>query len=212
MHRHRELLTSFLASAMLTTSLLPVPASFTSLASVVDPAAARRALSLVMPHAPAGYTAAAADTTPGVVVAPSRASLSAPTAPIRPEKLKALIDKTLATPNAGPVSQKMTEGLGLPNPFMAKNAGFSIETTRYALAVGVTPSDRLIFVTRTPELMRLYATDRDARLISAGTMINGVFTPVPVDQARASFEEILRRWDAVGIDAPPATVASSSNS
>lgn len=208
MHHHRELLTSFLASAMLTTSLLPVPGTFSSLASVVDPAAARRALSLVMPHAPAGYTLAVADAR--AVVAPSRASV--PASPIRPEKLKAIIDKTLATPNMNTVSQRMTDGLGLPNPFMAKNATFDLESTRYAIAVGVTPADRIIFLTRTPEMVRLYATDHSARLISAGTMINGVFTPVPVDQARASFEAMLRQWDAVGIGEQPPTVASASNS
>lgn len=211
MYRHRELFTSFLASAMLTSSLLPVPGSISSLASVVDPAAARRALSLVMPHAPAGYTMAAADNAQGAVVAPSRVSV--PASPIRPEKLKSIIDATLATPDVHQVSQKMAEGLGLPTPFMSKNARIETGTTRYSLAVGVTPGDRLIFLTRTPEMMRLYAADRSARLISAGTMVNGVFTPIPVDQARGSFEEALRQWDASPIEAPPATtVASSSNS
>lgn len=212
MHRHRELLTSFLASAMLTTSLLPIPGTFSSLASVVDPAAARRALALVLPHAPAAHAIAAADI-PGPVVAPSRAALSAPTPPIRPEKLKALIDGTLAGTNVHQVSDKMALGLGMPSPFMSKNARLEIGTTRYSLAVGVTPSDRLIFLTRTPEMMRLYATDHDARLISAGTLVNGVFTAVPIDQARVSFEEALRQWDAAPIEAPPAaTVASSANS
>lgn len=210
MHRYREPLTSFLASAILTTSLLPVPGAVSSLASVVDPAAARRALSLAMAHAPAGFTPAAADSVPGAVVAPT--PVSVPTQPIRPEKLKAIIDATLAGDKIYPVSEQMAVGLGMTFPFMSKNARIDVGATRHSLAVGVMPADRLIFLRRTPEMMRLYATDRSAKLLAAGIIVNGVFTAVPLDQARASFEEELRQWDSA-INEPPTTVtAMQSNS
>lgn len=210
MYRYREPLTSFLASAMLTTALLPVPGAFSSLASVVDPAAARRALSMVMAQAPAGYTPVSAETAQAVLVAPTAASVATPA--IRPEKLEAIINfaMTNETRQANPL---MTNGLGLPSPFMYRSADFYDGTTRHLLAVGVTPADRLIFLRRTPEGMHLYATDRSARLLAAGTLVNNVFTPLTLDQARPSFEADLRKWDAEPFRDPPATVAAApSNS
>jgi hypothetical protein len=207
MYRHRELLTSFLASAMLTTALLPVPGAIWSLASVVDPAAARRAISLVMAQAPSGVIPVSADTAQAVLVAP--AAPPAPAPAIRPEKLQAIIDFALGGDRIHPVSQVMLDGLRQPSPFMSKNLRIDAGTTRHSLAVGVTPNDRLIFLRRTPEGMRLYATDRSARLLAAGTLVNNVFTPMTLDEARASFEEELRKWDAEPINTPPTTVAST---
>lgn len=211
MYRYREPLTSFLASAMLTTALLPVPGAFSSLASVVDPAAARRALSMVLAQAPAGYTPVSADTAQAVLVAPIAAPAPAPS--IRPEKLEAIIEFALAGDRILPVSQTMVDGLRLPSPFMSKNLGIKAGTTRHGLAVGVNPADRLIFLRRTPEMTYLYATDRSARLLAAGTLMNNVFTPLTLDQARAPFEEELRKWDSEPINNAPATVAAApSNS
>lgn len=206
MYRYRELLTSFLASAMLTTALVPVPGAFSSLASVVDPAAARRALAMVMAQAPAGYTPASAETAQAVLVAPT--AVSVPTPPIRPEKLEAIINFALANETRQAVPA-MTSGLGLPSPFLYRSAIFEVGTTRHLLAVGVSPADRLIFLRRTPEGMHLYATDRSARLLAAGTFVNNVFTPLTLDQARPSFEADLRKWDAEPFHNPPATTAST---
>jgi hypothetical protein len=211
MYRYRELLTSFLASAMFTTALLPVPGAFSSLASVVDPAAARRALAMVMAQAPSGVVPVSADTAQAVLVAPTAASVPAPA--IRPEKLQALIEFALAGEKLGPVNPVMLDGLRLTSPFMSKNLRIEAGTTRHGLAVGVTPNDRLIFLRRTPEGMHLYATDRSARLLAAGTLVNDVFTPMTLDQARPSFEAELRLWDAEPLNTPPATVtAGQSNS
>jgi hypothetical protein len=211
MYRYRELLTSFLASAMFTTALLPVPGAFSSLASVVDPAAARRALAMVMAQAPSGVTPVSADTAQAVLVAPTAASIPAPA--IRPEKLQLIIDFALGAERTFEVGQVLLDGLRLPSPFMSKNLRIDVGTTRHSLAVGVTPNDRLIFLRRTPEGMYLYATDRSARLLAAGTLVNDVFTPMTLDQARPSFEAELRKWDAEPINSRPPTVAArQSNS
>lgn len=207
MYRYRELLTSFLASAIFTTALLPVPGAFSSLASVVDPAAARRALSMVMAQAPADYTLVSLETAQAVLVAPAAAPAPAPS--IRPEKLQAIIEFALAGDQIRPVAQKMVDGLRLPSPFLSKNLSIKAGTTSHGLAVGVNPADRLIFLLRTPEMTHLYATDRSARLLAAGTIVNNIFTPLTLDQARPSFEAELRKWDAEPINYAPATAAST---
>lgn len=121
-------------------------------------------------------------------------TVSRPT--IATEKLQALIDFALRTDKEFPTASMITQGLGLPNPFMTKNAKIEKGTTRHGLAVGISDATRIIFYRKTPEVMQVYATDRRAELLSAGTIINNVFNRISVNDARADFEAELRIWAA----------------
>ena len=159
-----------------------------------------RRLMLMSLAASAMLSSAFAD--PGRAQEVSQPPLSAP-------KLEQILNFVLANDSTNPVNPAISRGLGLAHPFTSRNARFEGADGRYSLAVGVSDPTRLIFLHRTGnaaearpgDTFYLFATDRRARLLSAGIMVNGVFTPVAIDAARARFEAILRLWEAEPINA-----------
>lgn len=128
---------------------------------------------------------------------------------LSPQKLEQLVNFALSVP-IKPVREDMSRNLGIVHPFTSRNLRIERADGRRSLAVGVSDPTRLIFIYRTGnaaeaprpgDTFYLFSTDRHARLLSAGTLINGVFTPVAIDVARARFEAELRVWEAEPISA-----------
>lgn len=213
MYRHRELLTSILASAMLTSTLFPAAEGGWH-ASAVDPAAVQRAMQAAFSGAsnegwqPVSQTFVASPA-PVILTAATKASAATPQPLLSPEKLKAIIDLGMTGQKVYTVAQPMSLGLGLAHPFAAKNVGFDAENVRHGVAIGLPDGTRVIFFRKTAEGLQVFASDRLARLLSAGTFVNNVFTPVALDVARPVFEAELRLWEAEPLP-EPAPVATAA--
>lgn len=216
MHQYRELLTSFLASAMLTTTLFPA-AGAAYQAGAVDPGAALRAMnSAFMSSAAAGWQApmqsvSAAPAAPIIPVAVTAlASASKPF--ISPEKLQAIIDLALGSTRVVPVNAVLTQGLNLPHPFMSKGARIVDGDVTHGLSVNVSDPTKLILYRKASGMMHVYAMNRDTELLAAGTYANGVFTPIALDQAKPGLEAELKLWDAEPLPEQPRLASTQSNS
>ena len=117
------------------------------------------------------------------------------------QKLEQLINFALTNPRTFPVAEVMSRGLGLAHPFTTRNMRIEVADGRHSLGVGVSDPMRLIFGHRSGDTFYLFVTDRHARLLSAGRMVNSDFTPVAAEAARARFEAELRLWEGQTIPA-----------
>ncbi len=207
MYRYRELLMSLFASAMLTSGALQTSQAV-DLASVIDPAASRKAIEAVFMSGPIeNWQTFKAD---GATSEPSIMLVSAPgrKAPITPEKLQALIRLLNANEDIQPLAEKLTVALGLTHPFTRKNALYEDGAGRHGISVGVSDSTRLVFYLKDDNGIRIYAATLSGELVSAASFINGVATPLTLTAARAGFETELRVWNAAQI--PDTSSASNS--
>ena len=210
MYRHRELLTSLLASAMLTTSFLPAQGA-DSLAGVVDPAAAGRFMSAVFSHMPDGgwampdveiMTAPA----PSSVIAVNLSASDATQPPITPEKFKALFNRALLSQKNAVIGADVAVPLGLSagGDITTKQIRSDNGADRHYFSVPIPLNGKIFIGLRKGGTLHLSACDMDGKLLAAGTLIDEVFAAVPLDVARAGFEAELRFFNRVEIT-PPST-------
>ncbi|MDX6769238.1 MAG: hypothetical protein SF051_06870 [Elusimicrobiota bacterium] len=205
MYRHRELLLSCLASAMLTAGLIPAPGEL-ALAGVLDPAAINRAMGLLSPSAPEGFTAAAAQTP---VAAPVQVAAGPRTAVMTPALLRSLLDAAATNPDITPVSAVVAAPLGLTpagTPYQTRQAFY--ETTDgylHCVAVNLGNTGNVMWSSYDRALGngRIWVSDRAMNLLAAGIVESRVFRLTTVAEARPSFDAALSAWAQAFTSAPP---------
>jgi hypothetical protein len=215
MYRYRELLMSFLASAMVTTGLMPVPAGISRTASVLDPAAASRALGLVMAVAPQGVSPVAVGIAAGAP-APTLVTFTSGGASIDPARFQALVRVAMQANRITPMTPRLCAPLNLTTPdapFPSRQYSITGQQTGilHIVAVHDPSADSILFMRRDGTSALAWATDAVGRPLSAVRVANGVLTVVPVDQAMPSFLEEMALWaDPTTPLAQPTQVAAAS--
>lgn len=208
MYYHRELLTSLLASAMLTTTLLPAPGPVTR-ASVIDPASAGRILNAAFSRMPdsgwampgADALAAAQNATPVIAV-----SLTKPgSEPLDTAKmLKARHDRALQNPKPSTISPGIAVPLGMTQSetLITKQISARDITGKHIFAAPATPIGKILVIVIKDAAVYMYACDMNGKLLAAGILENNSFTTMAVEKAAAGFEVELRFWHNATEDPP----------
>lgn len=202
MYRHRELLTSLLASAMLTASLVPT-AGTGSQASVIDPAAAGRLLGAAFSRMPdGGWSMPGMDALPAVnavnpVIAVSLSDQNGDGPIITREALKVRYDIALTNPTPATIGSNISVPLGLTQAgaLETKQIGEKTATGHHLFAAPTTPIGKILIFLIKDGVVYLYACDMDGKLLAAGTYINKVFTPMTIEAATPGFNAELRHWN-----------------
>lgn len=208
MYRHRELLTTLLTSAMLTTSLFPASGPVTR-ASVIDPASAGRILSAAFSRMPdSGWTmpgadalAAAQNATPVIAVSltkPDSGPLDTAT------MLKARHDRALQNPKTSIISPGIAVPLGMTQSETLVTKQISVHDTagKHIIAAPVTPNGKILVIVIKGAAVYMYACDMNGKLLAAGILENNSFTTMAVENAAAGFEAELRIWHTA-TETPP---------
>ncbi len=213
MYRYRELLMSLLASAMLTATLTPATGE-TSHAGIINPAGANRLLEAALSAATgagmppsAGYTAAAPETPPAMLVPVNQA----PAAPvITPERMRVVNAYALRNVHTQDMDANVTEPLGLPRGvthttrqvITRRNDG---SLTR-VFAADANGSNTVIIVRVEATTGWAFRSDLNGTLIAAVRFANNAITSRDIRDAdvRAAYDAELRHWATVVLpELPP---------
>lgn len=206
MYRHRELLTSLLASAMLTTSMLPSQ-GIGSLASVVDPSAAGRVMTAAFSRMPdGGWSMPDIDMISAQSVAPVIAvNLTVAAEPIiTKERIRLLYDRALLNPKTSNVTAVIAVPTGFSNDrIQVKQLGEKTETLEHRFAAPITPNGKFLVGVIKDGVITAYVCDMEGKLLAAGVLVDQVFTSMTLEAAKAGFEASLRYWNTSILPPPP---------
>lgn len=203
MFLNRELLMSLLASAMLTSPLLPTSHPVNR-AGVLDPVSVGHALNLALSHAPAGYSRPAVAPVSGALI-----KTSASTAPSS-SQLRQLVRVALGNPDETAVAERITVPLGLAQPgvrYTVKQLIYNSDDVKHFLAADSGGGAKVLFMRVENGVATLWVSDMNGKLLAAGVMQNRVVTVVDISSAQTAFEEELLGW---GRQPLPAEIASNS--
>lgn len=211
MYRYRELVTSFLASAMLSSAMLKTSGAVIQ-AGVVDPSAARKAIESVLLTGGAAGLADAAMPEPTPILVAADAPEPSPKSPLPPEKLQAYVDYALTATKITHAPDPMMAALGLSTPYLIKVASIKMNGKGYGVSVGLVEPRRIFVYVREESAMLIFACDPQGRPLAAArfNFADSVAVPLALDSVRSDFNEILRALNTH--TPPPVQSAAASNS
>jgi hypothetical protein len=127
-------------------------------------------------------------------------------APISRARLEAIVRAALRSQTIRIVHQSVAVPLGLTaqgTPYETKQAGFGEASAQcrgvsndicHLVAVPVSGTGRLLFAYTQNGDALFWVCDMNGTLLAAGQMVAGVFSPITLPNARASFEAEMRQW------------------
>ena len=209
MYRHRELLMSLLASAMLTTSFIPASEGVAR-ASIIDPASANHLLSAAFSRLPGDSWAvpgedafaSAMRVVPVTAVSFSNPADDKPI--ITRERIQFIHDRAQLNPKPGNISPSIAIPLGLSQQDSISAKMLSEKTTsgQHVFAAPTNHIGKVAIVLISDSVTIFYVCDMNGTLLSAGSVAGNKFTPMTLEAAAAGFVAEMRYWSTAEIQPP----------